>query len=49
MRALRDERYAGRTGVRPTAAQLRALRSALTGAGILGRLRGLWALPPRLR
>jgi transglutaminase-like putative cysteine protease len=47
--ALRMGRYAGRR-VRPTAAQRRALRHQLAfGTGPSGRLRALWALPPRPR
>ena len=47
LRALRDARYAGRPA-RPTASQRRALRRALAdGLGTGGRLRALWALPPR--
>ena len=46
---LRLSRYAGGDG-RPTAAQRRALRQQLRyGLGVSGRLRSLWALPPRLR
>jgi transglutaminase-like putative cysteine protease len=49
VRALRLGRYAG-TGDRPTAAQRRALRHQLRfGLGPSGRLRALWALPPRPR
>jgi transglutaminase-like putative cysteine protease len=47
VRALADRRY-GPGGPGPTAAQRRALRSALgAGLGLRGRLRALWALPPR--
>ena len=49
LRALRAQRYAG-TGAGPTAAQRRALREELAaGLGLRGRVRALWALPPRLR
>jgi hypothetical protein len=47
VRALRLQRFAA-FGERPTARQRRALREALRGGlGPLGRLRALWALPPR--
>jgi protein-glutamine gamma-glutamyltransferase len=47
VRALRDQRYGGRSG-EPTRAQRRGLRSELgRGAGPIGRLRAWWALPPR--
>ena len=47
VRALRDQRYRGR-GDPPTGAQRRGLRSELArGAGLRGRLRAWWALPPR--
>jgi transglutaminase-like putative cysteine protease len=47
IRALRVSRYAG-TPAQPTAAQRRALRARLAdGLGWSGRLRALWALPPR--
>jgi protein-glutamine gamma-glutamyltransferase len=46
-RALRAGRY-GAGAPRPTAAQRRALRRELAaGLGAAGRLRALWALPPR--
>jgi transglutaminase-like putative cysteine protease len=49
VRTLRVSRYAG-GGARPTPAQRRALRRQLRfGLGLSGRLRALWALPPRLR
>jgi protein-glutamine gamma-glutamyltransferase len=48
LRALRDQRFAG-GGPGPTAAQRRALRRELgAGLGLRGRLRGYWALPPKL-
>jgi len=48
LRSLRLARYAG-AGTRPTAAQRRALRAQLRhGLGLSGRLRALWALPPRV-
>jgi hypothetical protein len=48
VRAVRLARYAG-GGPEPTGQQRRALRLELAaGLGLLGRLRGLWALPPRL-
>ena len=47
VRALRLQRFAG-SGEAPTARQRRALRAQLgTGLGPLGRLRALWAVPPR--
>ena len=47
VRALREQRYGAR-GAPPTSAQRRGLRSELgRGAGLLGRLRAWWALPPR--
>lgn len=47
--AVSARRYAG-GGPAPTAAQRRALRGELgRGLGPLGRLRALWALPPRVR
>jgi hypothetical protein len=47
VRALRDARYGGRAGA-PTPRQRRGLRSELSrGAGLLGRLRAWYALPPR--
>jgi transglutaminase-like putative cysteine protease len=48
LRALAKTRYAG-AGEAPTAAQRRALRAELAdGRRPFGRLRSLWALPPRL-
>ncbi len=50
IRALRMQRYGGiwPPPSPPTAAQRRALRSELrAGLGLSGRLRALWALPPR--
>jgi hypothetical protein len=47
VRALTERRY-GAGGPGPTASQRRALRRSLAaGLGPLGRLRALWALPPR--
>ncbi len=47
VRALRLQRFGG-SSEQPTAPQRRALRAALRGGlGPLGRLRALWALPPR--
>jgi transglutaminase-like putative cysteine protease len=47
VRALRDQRYSGR-GDPPTGRQRRGLRTELgRGAGLRGRLRAWWALPPR--
>jgi transglutaminase-like putative cysteine protease len=47
LRALIDSRYR-ETASRPSRAQRRGLRSELArGAGVLGRLRAWWALPPR--
>jgi transglutaminase-like putative cysteine protease len=47
VRAIADRRY-GAGGAGPTAAQRRALRTALaSGLGLRGRLRAWWALPPR--
>jgi protein-glutamine gamma-glutamyltransferase len=47
IRTLRMLRF-GATGGLPTKVQRRALRSELRrGLGVLGRLRALWALPPR--
>jgi len=47
VRSLRLARYAG-AGARPTSAQRRAVREQLRlGLGLTGRLRALWALPPR--
>jgi hypothetical protein len=49
VRALRVSRYAG-ARTHPTLAQRRALRHQLRfGLGLSGRLRALWALPPRVR
>jgi hypothetical protein len=49
LRALRSARYAA-SAPTPTGAQRRALRRELAaGLGLTGRLRALWALPPRLR
>jgi len=49
VRALQAARYAGRAGA-PSAADRRALRRDLAaGLGVAGRLRALWALPPRRR
>jgi transglutaminase-like putative cysteine protease len=49
VRSLRLARY-GDAPTAPTAAQRRALRRHLGfGLGPIGRLRALWALPPRLR
>ncbi|HTU95539.1 MAG TPA: transglutaminase domain-containing protein [Solirubrobacteraceae bacterium] len=48
VRTLRLSRYGG-DPVAPSAAQRRALRRELgRGLGFIGRLRALWALPPRL-
>jgi hypothetical protein len=48
VRALRMSRYGG-TATTPSSAQRRALRRELgRGLGFIGRLRALWALPPRL-
>jgi protein-glutamine gamma-glutamyltransferase len=45
--SLRRIRFGG-GGPMPTPAQRRALRAQLrAGLGVLGRLRALWALPPR--
>jgi transglutaminase-like putative cysteine protease len=47
VRALRESRYRDEPS-HPTRAQRRGLRSELgRGAGIIGRLRAWWALPPR--
>jgi protein-glutamine gamma-glutamyltransferase len=47
VRAVRQLRYGGRADA-PTKAQRRGLRGELgRGAGLLGRLRAWWALPPR--
>jgi protein-glutamine gamma-glutamyltransferase len=49
VRSLRLARY-GAAAERPSGAQRRALRRQLAfGLGASGRLRALWALPPRLR
>jgi transglutaminase-like putative cysteine protease len=49
VRSLRLARY-GAAQALPTPAQRRALRHQLAyGLGAIGRLRALWALPPRLR
>jgi transglutaminase-like putative cysteine protease len=49
VRELRLGRYAGQAA-HPTPAQRRALRQQLRfGLGVSGRVRALWALPPRLR
>jgi hypothetical protein len=48
VRTLRMARY-GAVGGRPSSAQRRALRRELgRGLGFIGRVRALWALPPRL-
>ncbi|HXD64886.1 MAG TPA: transglutaminase domain-containing protein [Solirubrobacteraceae bacterium] len=48
VRTLRVSRYGGGGGT-PNASQRRALRRELgRGLGFIGRLRALWALPPRL-
>jgi transglutaminase-like putative cysteine protease len=48
VRTLREQRYRDESSA-PTAAQRRALRSELArGQGPIGRIRALWALPPRL-
>ncbi len=48
VRTLRVSRYGGGAGT-PNAAQRRALRRELgRGLGFIGRIRALWALPPRL-
>ncbi|HEX3978812.1 MAG TPA: transglutaminase-like domain-containing protein [Solirubrobacteraceae bacterium] len=48
VRALRLSRYGGGAGT-PNSAQRRALRRELgRGLGFIGRIRALWALPPRL-
>jgi hypothetical protein len=47
VRALREQRYAGRTDAPPPAGR-RAVRAELArGGGLAGRLRAWWALPPR--
>jgi transglutaminase-like putative cysteine protease len=49
VRALREQRYAGR-GDRPAPSGRRAVRSELArGRGLAGRLRAWWALPPKPR
>jgi transglutaminase-like putative cysteine protease len=49
VRALRDQRYAGREGA-PAPAGRRAVRAELArGGGLAGRVRAWWALPPRPR
>ena len=49
VRALREQRYAGRAAA-PSPAGRRAVRSELArGGGLTGRLRAWWALPPRPR
>jgi hypothetical protein len=49
VRSLRMARYGGQSAP-PSAAQRRALRQELQiGLGLIGRVRALWALPPRLR
>ena len=49
VRALREQRYAGRAAA-PNPAGRRAVRSELArGGGLGGRLRAWWALPPRPR
>lgn len=48
IRSLRLARYGGATG-RPSVPERRALREQLReGLGLAGRVRALWALPPRL-
>ena len=48
VRALRLSRYGGGAGT-PNATQRRALRRELgRGLGLIGRIRALWALPPRV-
>jgi transglutaminase-like putative cysteine protease len=48
VRSLRLSRYGGAAAT-PNAAQRRALRRELgRGLGLIGRIRALWALPPRL-
>ena len=47
VRALREQRYAGREEA-PAPAGRRAVRAELArGGGLAGRLRAWWALPPR--
>jgi protein-glutamine gamma-glutamyltransferase len=49
VRSLRLARY-GSQSAPPSAAERRALRHELRiGLGLIGRVRALWALPPRLR
>jgi protein-glutamine gamma-glutamyltransferase len=49
LRAVREHRYRGGDAPVPTREQRRALRRVLgAGLGPLGRLRGWWALPPRV-
>jgi transglutaminase-like putative cysteine protease len=49
LRAVRERRYGSSDAPPPTRAQRRALRRVLgAGLGPLGRIRGWWALPPRL-
>jgi hypothetical protein len=49
LRAVRAARYAGPGAAPPSPAERRALRHVLgAGLGPRGRLRALWALPPRL-
>lgn len=50
VRSLRLARYGAGDAPPPTPAQRRALRHQLAfGLGAVGRLRALWALPPRVR
>jgi hypothetical protein len=49
LRAVREHRYGHDDAPAPTRAQRRGLRHVLgAGLGPLGRLRGWWALPPRV-
>lgn len=49
LRAVRERRYSNPDAPPPTRDQRRALRRVLSaGLGPLGRLRGWWALPPRV-
>jgi len=49
LRAVREHRYGDENAPPPTRAQRRALRRVLSaGLGPFGRLRGWWALPPRV-
>ena len=49
VRAIRDQRYGGRPVI-PSPAGRRAVRSELgRGAGVSGRLRAWWAMPPKPR